>query len=242
MVKLIYCLRRLPHLSLSEFQSHWLESHARFGRDNPVIRRYVQYHGLPDDPVMEAMQQAEGTSVEPFDGVAVSWWDDADSLRTEMAGRRVAAALEDEQHFIDHSRSSACLTTERVIFEPEGDVPLVLFECLRRRSDIDRAEFSRRWHAHGRIGFRSRDAGFLKGYLQNVTLEASEHDGLDAIIGHKTFDGITMGYFESVAKLKALLASPLVTQDAYEDELKFMDHARSGYLVTRRHTIRDLIR
>ncbi|GGC34407.1 hypothetical protein GCM10011371_22180 [Novosphingobium marinum] len=241
LLKLIYCIRRQPHLSLEEFQAHWLETHARYGRDNPVIRRYIQYHRLIDDPVMQAMEQAEGTVVEPFDGVAVSWWDDAESLKAEMAGPRVAEALEDEKHFIDHSRSTACLAEERVIFEPQGNTPLVLFECLKRRTDIDHAEFSKRWHEHGKIGRRARDAGFLKGYIQNVTLEGRQ-EGLEAISGDDTFDGVTTGYFESVAKLRKLLGSPLVTKDAYEDECLFMDHKRCGYLVTRRHVIRDLIR
>lgn len=242
MIKLIYCLRRLPGLSLREFQEHWLEQHARFGRENRIIRRYAQYHRLEDDPILTAMAQAGSTQVEPFDGVAISWWDDIESVRTAMGSPEVAAALADELHFIDHSRSTACLATERVIIEPCADVPIVLFECLRRRADIDHAEFSRRWAEHGHIGRRSHAAGLLMGYVQNVTLTEGAQDGLEAIAGPDSWDGVTTGYFESIAKMKTLMASPLVTKDAYEDECKFMDHARSGFFVTRRHMIRDIIR
>ncbi len=242
MIKLIYCLRRVPGLSLREFQEHWLEQHARFGRDNRITRRYVQYHRLEDDPIVAAMAQAGASQVEPFDGVAISWWDDLDSVRTAMDSPEVAAALEDERHFIDHRRSTACLTTERVIIEPCADVPIVLFECLRRRSDIDRAEFSRRWEEHGKIGRRAHAAKLLMGYVQNVTLTSGAQDGLEAIAGPDSWDGVTTGYFESIAKMKTLMASPLVTQDAYKEERAFMDHSRSGFFVTRRHLIRDIIR
>lgn len=242
MIKLIYCLRRRSELSLREFQEHWLEQHARFGRDNVLLRRYVQYHRLEDDPVLTAMAQASVTQVEPFDGVAISWWDDLASVRAGMASAEVAAALEDEAYFIDHTRSSAVLTTERVIIEPVGNLPIVLFECLRRRNDIDHAEFSSRWEEHGKIGRRANAAGLLKGYIQNVALGVQAQDGLEAISGEGSWDGVTTGYFESVAKMKRLLTSPLVTEDAYEDECRFMDHARCGFFVTRRHPIRDYVR
>ncbi len=242
MIKLMHCIRRQPQLTLAEFQSHWLEVNARHGRENPAMRRYVQYHRLPDDPVMQAMEQAGGTVVEPYDGVAVSWWDDLESLRREIAGPRIAAALEDERYFIDAARSTVCLAEERVIFEPEDGPELVLFECLRRRPDIDSAEFSKRWHEHGKIGFRSRATGILKGYIQNVTLAPEAHAGLEVLAPTAEYDGMTNGYFESVAKLRALLAMPLVTKDAYEDECLFMDHNRCAYMVTRRHVIRDYVR
>ncbi len=242
MIKLIHCLRRQPHLTLAEFQAHWLDVHARHSRDNPAIRRAVQYHRLPDDPVMQAMAQADGTVVDPYDGVDVSWWDDVDALARELSGPRMAAALEDARHFIDHDRSTAMIARERVIFEPEDSPGLVLFECLRRRPDIDHAEFSQRWHEHGKIGFRSRATGILKGYVQNVGIVDGHPAGLDLRSGNPAYDGVTNGYFESVAKLKALLAMPLVTKDAYEDECLFMDHKRCAYMVTRRHLIRDYIR
>lgn len=242
MIKLIHCLRKREHLSLAEFQSHWLQRHARFGRDNPAVRRYVQYHRLEDDPIMQAMKQAGGTVVEPYDGVDVSWWDDLASLQREMAAPRTAAVLEDARHFIDPTRSTACVAQERVIFEPEEMPQVVLFECLRRPSGIDHDEFSSRWYEHRKIGERSRQTGILKGYIQNVSLLAEPTDYLAPIGGNAPYDGITMAYFESVAKMKTLLAAPLVTVDAYEDECRFMDHKRCAYLVTQRHVIRDLCR
>ncbi len=96
MIKLIYCLRRLPRLSLEEFQGHWLEQHSQFGRRSPLIRRYVQYHTLVNDPIREAMAQAGASGVEAYDGVSIAWWDDLAAMHRDMStSPHVAAALED---------------------------------------------------------------------------------------------------------------------------------------------------
>ncbi len=247
MIKLIYCLRRLPRLSLEEFQLHWLEHHRQFGQRSPLIRRYVQYHTLPDDPIREAMAQAGVSALEPYDGVSIAWWDDLEAMHRDMTGSpHVAAALQDELYFIDHSRSVAFLTREQVIVEPEGDVPYVLMECLRRRADLDRPEFQRRWIEHARFGRQAHAQGLLMGYVQNHTLlgEATANlQGLEALgTNPDAWDGVTTAYFDSVAKFKALVAAPLAAVEAYEDERGFIDHARSVNVLTRRHVLKDLVR
>jgi hypothetical protein len=246
MIKMIYCLRRLPHLSLEEFQAHWLEYHSQFVRRSPLIRRYVQYHTLTNDPVREAMSQTRASSVEPYDGVTIVWWDDVEALKTDMTeSPHVAAALEDEKYFIDHHRSVAFLTHEQVIVEPEGAVPYVLIECLRRRSDIDRGEFQKRWLDHGDIGRRATALG-LAGYIQNHTLLDGASDGLaelETLGTHpEAWDGVTTAYFESVVKFRLLVSSPLAAQESFKDEKKFIDHGQSANMVTRRHVIKDVIR
>ena len=47
MIKLVFCLRRLPTLSASEFQRYWHDNHAELVRrhaDALGIRRYTQSH------------------------------------------------------------------------------------------------------------------------------------------------------------------------------------------------------
>ena len=55
------------------------------------IRRYVQYHVLQDDPIREAMAQAGVSKVEPFDGVAIAWFDSLEAMRKDnlASARRV---------------------------------------------------------------------------------------------------------------------------------------------------------
>jgi hypothetical protein len=243
MIKLIYCVRRLPHLSMAEFQSHWLEHHSQFGPRVKSIRRYVQYHVLQDDPIREAMAQAGVSKVEPFDGVAIAWFDDLKSLRQDLSGEAtVAAALEDEKHFIDQSRTSACVAEEHVVVEPVGKGNYVLLEILRRRSDIDRRKFSELWKHHAHIGLRAHEMGLLMGYIQNHTLLGDEGAVPGLGDGKEPFDGVVTAYFASVAKFKALVMSPLASEESYEDEKKFIDHTQSVDMLTRRHVIKDLIR
>ncbi len=120
MIKLVFCLRRLPHLSREEFQHHWHERHAPLVRAHAAalgIRRYVQTHTL-DHPLNDALRASRG-GPEPYDGVAELWWDDADALAaatTTDAGRAAGLALlEDERRFIDLARSPLFVAVERPI-------------------------------------------------------------------------------------------------------------------------------
>lgn len=237
MIKLVTCLRRLPSLSLEEFSDHWRDHHAKLLVGNRPIRRYVQYHRIENDPVYEAMSQAEGATVEPYDGASIIWWDDVQTMEDDLANSpEVTAAAEDEKYFIDVGRSVACLTEERVIVEPNSDLPIVLIECLRRQPTIDRADFLEQWHHHASIGRRAHAAGLLMGYIQNCALPEGETSE------DEDWDGIVTAYFESVAKLKALLTSPLASEESYEEEQKFIDHTQSSYLVARPHVIKDVTR
>jgi hypothetical protein len=243
MIKLIYCVRRLPHLSMAEFQQHWLEHHSQFGPRVRAIRRYVQYHVLLDDPIREAMAQAGVSKVEPFDGIAIAWFDDLESLHKGLSDDpHVQAALEDEKHFIDQTRTSACIAEEHVVVEPVAPGNYVLLEVLRRRSDIDRKRFSELWSHHAHIGRKAHAMGLLMGYIQNHTLlgDAGKVSGLGD--ESEPFDGVVTAYFDSVAKFKALVQSPLASQESYEDEKKFIDHSQSVDMLSRRHVIKDLIR
>jgi hypothetical protein len=237
----MYCLRRLPQLSLGEFQAHWREYHFQFGIRNKACRRYVQYHTLVNDPTRESLAQAGLTTVDPFDGLAVAWFDSLEAFQSSMKDAVVAEALEDEKLFIDHSRSIACLTEERVIIEPQGVVPIVLIECLRRRADMDREAFQRAWLEHAEFGRRAHAKGLLMGYIQNHTL-LGEAGGVGDLTVAEPFDGIVTAYFGSVVRFKALAMSSFASEEAYEDEKRFMNHSQTTCMLTRRHVIKDLVR
>ncbi|HXJ32852.1 MAG TPA: EthD domain-containing protein [Candidatus Eisenbacteria bacterium] len=120
MTKLVFCLRRLSHLSREEFQRYWFDRHAPLVRSHAAalrIRRYVQTHTL-SHPLNEALQASRG-GPEAFDGVAELWWDGPDDLAAATAtpeGRAAGAALlEDERKFIDLERSPLFVATERPI-------------------------------------------------------------------------------------------------------------------------------
>ena len=246
LIKLLYCLHRRPELTLQEFQDHWLERHSDFGRANPQVLRYVQYHTLADDPVHRALAQA-GEGHEPaasYDGMAVAWFENSQTLQESMRSDNVAAALEDEKRFIDHSRSTAVLCDEHVIVEPEAPAPIVLVECLARRSEIDRKFFSERWLKHAHIGREANSRGMLQGYIQNHALAEGDArvSELEELGTGGEWDGIVTAYFHSVAVAKQLFADPLASEESFADEREFIDHTKGLYMLTRRHLIKDVVR
>jgi uncharacterized protein (TIGR02118 family) len=120
MTKLVFCLRRLPHLSRAEFQRYWIERHAPLVRSHAVtlrIRRYVQTHTL-DHPLNAALAASRG-GLEEYDGVAELWWDSPEALAAATAtpeGRAAGdALLEDERRFIDLARSPLFVVEERPV-------------------------------------------------------------------------------------------------------------------------------
>jgi hypothetical protein len=121
MLRLTFCLRRLPSLSLAEFQDYWLNSHGPLVRSlQPALRmvRYVQLHRLDNDWA-DGMMKVRGAP-EPYDGVAELWWkSDEDYLasRRDPAAREAGCLLlEDEAKFIDLPRSPLWLNREQVIY------------------------------------------------------------------------------------------------------------------------------
>jgi uncharacterized protein (TIGR02118 family) len=122
MIKLVYCVRRLPDLSREEFQRYWRQTHGPLVRSRARslrIRRYVQVHTL-ETPINNVLRESRGT-LEPYDGVAELWWSSADDLAAAMAspeGRKAGRELlEDERRFLDLERSALWIGEEHAIVE-----------------------------------------------------------------------------------------------------------------------------
>lgn len=120
MLKLVYCLRRLPNLSRDEFQRYWRETHGPMVRERAEalgVRRYVQVH-TADDGMNEALRGGRG-GPEAYDGVAELWWERREDLERALAtpeGRKAAEELlEDERRFIDHGRSPLWVAREHPV-------------------------------------------------------------------------------------------------------------------------------
>ena len=120
MIKLTFCLIRLPRLTREAFQDYWLNKHGplvKSHRQTLGIRRYVQLHSA--DPTVSAdIRQSRG-GPEQYDGVAQLWWDSFDDLAKHLSDPRGVEAgrqlLEDEQKFIDLPRSPLWWGEENVI-------------------------------------------------------------------------------------------------------------------------------
>ena len=120
MIKLVFCLRRLPALSVSEFQQYWFDNHAELVRQHAEalrIRRYMQSHAFSDLRLSPTIEIRGG--IDAYDGVAELWWDSAEALieavssaEGQVAGR---ALLEDERTFIDLPNSPLFFANAHVI-------------------------------------------------------------------------------------------------------------------------------
>ena len=107
MVKLIYLFNRKPELSVEEFQRYWRDTHGPIAAKIPGVRRYVQCHTLPS--------LYAGDTPPPYDGAAELWFDDMEAFQRAAGSPEVAAAIEDERKFIDHSKTALFFTEEHVI-------------------------------------------------------------------------------------------------------------------------------
>lgn len=110
MIKLTFCLRRLPHLSREEFQRYWREQHAPLvaARAKTLgIVRYEQTHAGFD--AMNEAIRASRSAPEPYDGIAEIWFESEEAMQAAGRNPGVSEAarelLEDERKFIDLANS-----------------------------------------------------------------------------------------------------------------------------------------
>jgi len=120
MIKLTFCLHRLPSLTREAFQDYWLNRHAPLvakHREMLRIRRYVQLHSATVE-FNDAIRASRGAP-EMYDGVAQLWWDSLDDLIAPPTPEQQTAGLallEDERKFVDLPRSPLWLGEENAIF------------------------------------------------------------------------------------------------------------------------------
>jgi len=124
-LKLTFCLRRLPSLSLAEFQDYWLNKHGPLVRRlQPALGmvRYVQVHRLDGD-LADGMRRVRDAP-EPYDGVAELWWESEETFRAARKNPQAREAgrllLEDEARFIDLLRSPLWLNQEHLVYGGAG--------------------------------------------------------------------------------------------------------------------------
>ena len=111
------CLRRKPDLTREQFLDYWKNQHGPFFQKNATTMRakkYVQSHTL-ETPLNQGFRESRDMQPE-YDGVAEVWFESEQDLMEAMGsqeGQQLGVALlEDENNFIDHSRSSAFIVSE----------------------------------------------------------------------------------------------------------------------------------
>lgn len=118
MAHLMFCLRRLPHLTREQFQDYWRNVHGPLVRSHAValgLSAYVQNHALPDD-TYATLARERGTPPS-FDGVAQLWWHERVPTVDQKHAARIANAelLSDERRFIDLGTSPIFLVEDHEV-------------------------------------------------------------------------------------------------------------------------------
>ncbi|MEM9282337.1 MAG: EthD domain-containing protein [Verrucomicrobiota bacterium] len=117
MIKLVMCLCRRSDMSREEFQAYWLNQHGPFFQEkSPTMRakKYVQSHTI-SSPLNDGFKVSRGL-IDEYDGVAEVWFESEEDLVEAMgtteAQQLGLELLEDEENFIDHSKSAAFIVKE----------------------------------------------------------------------------------------------------------------------------------
>ncbi len=133
--RLLFCMRRLPHLSHAQFQAYWRDVHAPIVIERAEIlglRRYNQLRSM-DDNYSRSLAQKRG-SPPAYDGVAELWFDTRQSPTEEWRNQARKAneeLLADEARFIDLAASPMFFVTEELILEKDANGAIRDFLGLR---------------------------------------------------------------------------------------------------------------
>ena len=105
-VKNYELVTKRPDLDRAEFDRYWTQVHGPLASSIPTIRRYVQAHLSPG---------TRDSGAAPYDGLAITWFDDVAAMRAGAATAAYVATRADESNFLA-GELPFVITTERVTF------------------------------------------------------------------------------------------------------------------------------
>jgi len=105
-VKNYELVTKRPDMDRAEFDRYWAQVHGPLAATIPTLRRYVQAHLSPG---------TRGTGTPPYDGLAITWFDDVSAMRAGAATEAYAQTRADEANFLA-GELPFVITTERITF------------------------------------------------------------------------------------------------------------------------------
>ena len=106
-VKNVEFVSHKPGMPIEDFQKHWREIHGPLGAAIPVVKRYVQSH------TRLSIYNSGKTPI--YDGVALTWFDSTQAMRTSATTPEYDRTREDEPNFIAAGKLPVIITKEHVI-------------------------------------------------------------------------------------------------------------------------------
>jgi hypothetical protein len=256
MIGLVYILRRLPNLSLEEFQRYWRETHGPLvaGHANSLgISRYIQDHKI-EDPINDVQKKLR-SGPDPYDGIDELWWnyraEPAKALATTEGKRVYQELVEDERKFIDFSNSALAFvievpqinSAEKIVATKKSTI-LKRTGVLRKLPNLSLEEAQLHWRTDHATLIRSfAPITHIRRYIQLHMIEFPLTDSLRAMRGKmgEPFEGIVTSWID-----RLLTAGAEVTpeykqayQEIVKDELNFIDLPRGGMWVNKEYVFVD---
>lgn len=107
-IKSVEFVELSPSMAPEDAHRHWRDVHGPIAARIPTMSRYVQSH------VRSGAYRGEGRPA--YDGVAITWWDDLDAMRSSARSSEYAATRADEPNFLVGDPPTI-LTNEHVILD-----------------------------------------------------------------------------------------------------------------------------
>ena len=119
MIKIIYCIRRKPHLSRAEFQDYWHIHHGKLVWERAKSIGMIRYaQNFTIDSALGAACAASRGGAEPYDGVMEGWWESDAAAMAAMGSSGGRATMEllhqDEAKIMDFDRCVIFTVREEV--------------------------------------------------------------------------------------------------------------------------------
>lgn len=255
MIGAICILRRLPNLSLEEFQRCWRETHGPLVAGyatNLGICRYVQDHML-QDPMNRG-------GMDPYDGADELWWnyleEPGKALATPEGQRAYQDIVEDERKFIDFSRSSLFFVIEvpqinppeNKLFATENTTLIKIVVVARRLAKLSFEEFQLYWRTDHATLLRSFAA--MRRQRRYIQLHTFKHPLIDPLTNklramrgemEEPFEGIATSVFDRVesAGARSTPEAQRAMDAILKDEQMFIDTSRSAFWVNKEYVFID---
>jgi uncharacterized protein (TIGR02118 family) len=221
MIKVITVLRRKPGMELGAFTDYWRTEHAEAVKRVPGILRYVQSQTI-------ASGYRNGNPV--YDGIAEIWYADSAAMHRAAETPQAAAALKDDDHFID-LKSMASIVTDEVVQHAGTAIAAMVksTEFVMRKPGMDPAAFHKYWtEVHGPLATKIAQ---MRRYVQSHVRPSAYRDGRTPFL-----DGVAQVWFDDTdAMRESAKTSEYAAVRA--DEPNFIDVQRLSFIITRERTI-----
>jgi len=181
--------RRLPSITVAQFQDHWQNRHAEVVTQLPGIVRYIQNHTTAALPGRTA----------PFDGIAEVWFESKDAMKANVGSDALRRIRTDEANFIDASSTGTIITDDFYLKEP-GPAETKLMALVRRQPDLSLDEFTRKYRDE--FGPLVANLAGIAGYLQGHCALGAYRDGREP-----PYDALATLWFADAEGMQATFGS-----------------------------------